>query len=108
MYVQINQPELTNLKDFISHISSLPPLYLVPVAEKNVVTYILVSIAVLALVCLIGLGIGRYRRNQQLKNSGRDSLGMLAYCGTMYVVTTLCSVHLSIILSVRQSIYQSV
>lgn len=56
-------------------------------------TYILVSIAVLALVCLIGLGIGRYRRNQQLKNSGRDSLGMLAYCGTMYVVSTLCSVH---------------
>lgn len=104
MYVQINQPELTNFKDFISHISSLP---LVPVAEKNVVTYILVSIAVLALVCLIGLGIGRYRRNQQLKNSERDSLGMLAYCGTMYVVSTLCSVHLSILLSVRQSIYQS-
>lgn len=25
MYVQINQPELTNFKDFISHISSLPP-----------------------------------------------------------------------------------
>lgn len=44
-------------------------------SEKNVVTYILVSIAVLALVCLIGLGIGRYRRNQQLKNSERDSLG---------------------------------
>lgn len=44
-------------------------------SEKNVVTYILISIAVLALVCLIGLGIGRYRRNQQLKNSERDSLG---------------------------------
>lgn len=59
---------------FVKVYNKLSQKYSSP-SEKNVVTYILVSIAILAVVCLIGLGIGRYWRNQQLKNRDRDSLG---------------------------------